>query len=281
MYRFFYNILNGNKRMLYRLTITMISLGIVGCAHLKPESQPSSPLQNIIVLPDEPKPLAVPIPEQLPCFKQHQAEILRLKKIIAEKDELIRMYKIRQQDLTQVLTETTSEASRAQTKLHRLATLPGTASKIAEVEVVLKNLDQNQLTESDQQLIKQVQRLLDAATTAYERNDYTNAMNYAVQSQSLLEMITNSNRKLSDSQQTIISLRTPVLLYTTKKIDLYIEPSDQAVILNTLVESATLTANAYQGNWLRVQTDDGQLGWILNTQVEARIVTTHGFNNQH
>lgn len=267
--------------MLYRLTITMISLGIVGCAHLRTESQPSPPLQKIIVLPDEPKPVMVPIPEQLPCFKQHQAEISRLKKIIAEKDELIRMYKIRQQDLTQVLTETTSEVSRAQTKLHRLATLPGTASKIAEVEVVLKNLDQGQLSESDQQLIKQVQRLLDAATTAYERNDYTNAMNYAVQSQSLLEIITNSNRKLSDSQQTIISLRTPVLLNTTKEIDLYIEPSDQAVILNTLVESATLTANAYQGNWLRVQTDDGQLGWILNTQVEARIVTTHGFNNQH
>jgi hypothetical protein len=267
--------------MLCRLTITIISLSIMGCVHQKPKSQPSLPLQKIIMVPDELKSATVPIPEKLPCFKQHQAEISRLKKLLAEKDELIQMYKTRQQDLAQALTATTSEVSRAQAKLHRLATQPGTAAKIAEVEVVLKNLDHNHLTESDQQLIKQVQRLLDAATTAYERSDYANAMNYAVQSQAFIEMITNSNRKLSDSQQTVVSLRIPVLLYTTNNINLYMEPSDQAIVLDTLVDHATLSANAYQGNWLRVQTDDGQLGWILNTQVEARIATTPGVSNQH
>lgn len=267
--------------MLCRLTITIISLSIMGCVHQKPKSQPSIPLQKIIMVPDGPESATVPIPEKLPCFKQHQAEILRLKKLLAEKDELIQMYKTHQQDLAQTLIATTSEVSQAQAKLHRLATQPGTAAKIAEVEVVLKNLDHSHLTESDQQLIKQVQRLLDAATTAYERSDYANAMNYAVQSQAFIEMITNFNRKLSDSQQTVVSLRIPVLLYTTNNINLYMEPSDQAIVLDTLVDQATLSANAYQGNWLRVQTDDGQLGWILNTQVEARIATTPGVSNQH
>lgn len=255
--------------MLRWLIIMTISLSIMGCAHQRPTSF-ETPLTTIWIA-DEQRTSTIPIPEKLPCFKLHQAEISHLKKLLADKDKSIQIYQTRQQDLTQVLSEAMREINRAQAKLHRLATQPGTASKIAEVEVMLKSLEQSQLPESDQRLVMQAQRLLNAATTAYERNDFANAMNHAAQSQAFIEMIAHPNRKLSNSQQTAVSLRIPILLRTINDSNLYMKPNDQAIVLDTLNKHTLLSANAYHGNWLRVQTGKGLLGWILNTQVESGV----------
>ncbi|MCW5600941.1 SH3 domain-containing protein [Nitrosomonas sp.] len=255
--------------MLRWLAILTVGLSMAGCAHLKQQPESQEQPETIAIVPDEPA-TNIPIPEKLPCVKLHQAEISHLRKLLAEKDKLIQMYETRQQDLTQVLSETTTEVSRTQTKLHRLATQPGTASKIAEVEVALASLKQGESAEVDRQLIKEAQRLLNMATAAFERNDYANAMNHAAQSQALIEMIANPNRKLPDSQQAVVSLRSLVLLRTTDNSQLYREPSDKAAVLSMLNKHTALSANAYQGNWLRVQTNDGQLGWIPNKQIEVR-----------
>lgn len=262
---------NRKKWKLHWSIVVLTGLSITGCAHQKPKPS-ATPLTEISAL-DEPRSITIPIPEKLPCIKQQQAEISRLKKLLAEKDKLIQMHRTREQNQALILNETTSEVSRAQAKLHRLATRPGAVAKIAEAEVTLENLEKDQFSESDQLLIKQAQRLLNAATIAFEENDYANAMNHAAQSQALIEMVANSNRGLSDTKHAMVILRTPVLLRTRNNDGiLYLEPDEKAEVLSKLNKHAALSANAHHDRWLRVQTDDGQLGWILKTLVETRIL---------
>ena len=133
---------NRNERKLHWLIIVLTAVGVIGCVNQKPK--PSATPLTEISIPDEPSSITIPIPEKLPCIKQHQAEISRLKKLLAEKDKLIQMHQAREQEHALILNKTTSEVSRTQVKLHRLATRPGAASKIAEVEVTIENLEKDQ-----------------------------------------------------------------------------------------------------------------------------------------
>jgi hypothetical protein len=258
----------SNKRL--SVLVILIGLGLIGCAHRQP-ILPSSNTTFDHMLPKLEKSAVVPIPGKLPCVRRYQEEISRLKQLLAEKDELIRSQSIREMGREQVLQETTSEFSRTKSQLHRLATQPEAASKIAEVEVLMDSLKQAELEESDFALQSLAQRLLDAATIAYRQMDYSRAMNYAAQSREFISMVANSARKMLDSQHVIVILRTPFSLRITHDTDLRAEPSSHSESRGLLAKNSAVTATAYQSNWLRLQTEDGRIGWIQNTMVDIRI----------
>jgi hypothetical protein len=260
------------KQLSISLIVILIGVSLVGCAQRRQPrlSSPSSAVNYISMQPEK-KTGVIPIPEKLPCFRRYQDEISYLKQLLAEKDELIRSQNVRELDQAQVLQETASEVSRTKSKLHRLATQPEAASKIAEVEVAMDTLKQAMLDESDIPLQSLAQRLLDAATVAYRQKDYSNAMNYAAQSRELIDMTSNSARKLQESQHTTVIFKTPIALFTTRADNLRAGPSDHAKVRGLLAKGTSLTAIAYHSDWLRVQTEDGRFGWIQNTQVDVRI----------
>lgn len=258
----------SNKRL--SILVILIGLGLIGCAH----RQPTLPLPNSTfdhMLPKLEKTAVIPLPKKLPCVRRYQEEISRLKRLLAEKDELIRGLSIREMGREQVLQETTSEFSRTKSQLHRLATQPEAASKIAEVEVLMDALKQTELEESDFALQSLAQRLLDVATIAYRQMDYSSVMNYAAQSREFISMVANSARKTLESRHVTVILRTPVTLRITRSTDLRAEPSSQSESRGLLAKNSAVTATAYQNNWLQLQTEDGRIGWIQNTVVDIRI----------
>ena len=213
----------------------------------------------------------IPIPEKLPCQRTCRDEIIALKQKLAEKDELIRNLNAREQDHAQVLQETTSEISRTKNKLHRLATQPEAASKIAEVEIAINAARQAVFDESDAVFQLLAQRLLDAAMVAYRQKDYSGAMNHAAQSGELIDAIANPARKALESQDATLIFRISIPLLVTRTISLRADPTDHSRVIGSLEKDTPLTATAYSGNWLRVQTRDDLSGWIQSQSVDVRV----------
>lgn len=236
----------------YQLVFILLILNLSGCASKEP----------IVISVIEPVPVPTPQDEDL------RNEIARLEKLVAEKDELIKNTNILQKSQAHVLREVNKEATRAQVKLHRLATKPGTASAIAEVEATLEHLKQLKITSFDQILRIQAQRLLETAISFYSKDQYAAAMNHVAQANNFIGLISDQNRKrVTHVDQFLLEFHIPVKLRTIKNAFLRKEPNQYAQILTTLKKDTVLVVNANQGPWLRVQRDKDQ-GWILNTMLE-------------
>lgn len=240
--------------------ILLLGLNITGCNNILPRTSPNEDLTEI------------PTPSLLALYTAQQHEIEHLKRLLAEKETQLRSLQARQQDHARMLQETTNQAVRAKVKLRRLATQSSTASTIAEVEVTMKNLQSFQNTVSESAPQAQAQYLLDVATASYTKGDYTAAMDHAAQSRELINMVANNRaRKASDSRKVTVPFQIPIVLRVRNDSNLRREPRDSAAVVGILKKDSVLTAQAYQGDWLRVQTDDGRLGWLLNTLAEVQV----------
>lgn len=238
----------------------LLGLNMTGCNNI--------PLK----LPSNEGTAETPAPPLLELYTAQQHEIERLQKLLAEKETQLRSQQVRQQNQAKVLQETSSQATRAQVKLRRLATQSSAASTIAEVEVAMKRLQSFQSTVSERALQAQAQQLLDAATATYAKGDYAAAMDHAAQSRGLIDMVINNRtRKVSDPRQAMVPFQVPIPLRVRNDSNLRRGPRDSAAVMGVLKKDSALTAQAYQGDWLRVQTDDGRSGWLLNTLVEVRV----------
>lgn len=255
--------------------IVVTSLALVGC--MQPQQKRVLETTTTAEINQEIKSEIIPIPEKVPCTKQCEAEIYRLKKQLKEKGDLLRSYQTQLKDQKPLNNESTNEATQAQTKLHRLASQPSAASKIAEVEAETENLKQFLLIKadrSDQVLFNHSQQLLIAASQAYEKNDYAASMIYATQSQAIIEMLKNTARKLT-TQSTIYPLKTPIAIRAQKNSPIFAEPANTAMLIEKLQKDTTFTANAYLANWLRIQTELGQVGWVDSIQTQINIPTSN------
>ncbi|MDH5552188.1 MAG: SH3 domain-containing protein [Nitrosomonas sp.] len=238
---------------LYRMTVILTTLiTTTGCASLGSS---------------EPEP--APITQE--AFQLLQQKIERLEKVVQEKDAIILKQQKHQQQQAQAQQNTSHEAARTRLKLHRLATRPSTASMLAEVKVAINRLTQDPTSVNNQSLQIQAQQLFEEATRLYALNEYASSMNHAAQAYELISMAADKKRSTATSKNPIVTFQVPVILHTKTGVNLRKESSKNSARLLILEIGAMLTANAYQGNWLRVQTEDNNQGWVHNTLVETHI----------
>lgn len=159
--------------------------------------------------------------------------------------------------------------------MHRLATRPSAASTIAEVEVAINRLTKDPTSATNQSLQTQAQALFDTATRLYTQDEYASSMNHAAQAYEIISMAADKNRGTSTSKHPIVTFQVPVTLHTNTDANLRKESSKNSARIFTIKKGTVLTANAYQGNWLRVQTEDNNQGWVLNTLVKTHISNGH------
>ncbi len=221
----------------------------------------------------DPEPTPAPITQE--AFQQLEQKIKRLEEIVKEKDAIILKQQKHQQQQIQAQQDTSHEAARTRLKLHRLATKPSAASTIAEVEVAINRLAQDPDSATNQNFKKQAQYLIDEATRLYNRDEYASSMNHAAQAYEIISMIADKNRNTSTSKHRIVTFQVPVMLLTKTGVNLREESRKNSALLFTFEKGAALTANAYQGNWLRIQTDDNTQGWVLSTLVEIQMNGTY------
>ena len=253
------------------MIMAFTGLSMIGCNNIPVRSIPPDSEIEVTALESCDKERCEAEREKLLAEKAvQQQEIERLQKLLAEKDALIRNQQVRQQDQAKTLQETSSQAAHAQIKLRRLATRPAAASTIAEAEISMEGLKSSPLSDTERMLQAQAQRLLAAATVLYDEDSYAAAMDHAAQAREFVDMMKNGRlRKAAD--QITVSLQTPIPLRASVDSNLRQKPGLKGTVLGVLKKNSAMIAEAYQGDWLQVQTGDGRSGWILNTLVEVQV----------
>ncbi|MCC6921946.1 MAG: SH3 domain-containing protein [Nitrosomonas sp.] len=214
--------------------------------------------------------LLLRIEDQQRVIEVQQQNIKELESQLARKNSEINQKNIREKEQDQVIEATSHEIARTQIKLHRLATKSSSASLIAEAEVAMDVLNRQSEGQSDGQLKTQAQQLLNAAGLYFSQDDYAAATHYASQSIEFINMIAASSREMVNRPTVVFNL--PIRLQTTADVNLRQTPGTQAIIRTLLKKGTLLTATAYQGGWLRIQTDSGLQGWVSNTFI--RVLTS-------
>lgn len=203
-------------------------------------------------------------------YEEQQREIARLQQLLADKEAEIGKLRTQQQERDKLLKETTSQAARAEVKLRRFATETDTASLLAEVEVAMAKLRATPGAERD--TVQQAQRILDAAAAAFARDDYDTSVDLATQARQFIDMLADQHSGSGADKRAISEVPFKVGIGLRMKVDgnLRRQPRANATGLGVLQKATPIIARAYQGEWLRVQTEDGNSGWVLNSLVEAR-----------
>ncbi len=250
---------NCSCLILLKLCVVVYVMHLSGCASIE------TPMEEV---PDNGEVLLKE--DQLRVIENQQQRIKELEQQLAEKNVEIKQKSIREKEQEQVIEAATHEITRTQIKLHRLATRSSSASLIAEAEVAMDALKRQAGSASDVQLQVQAQQLLDAAGLYFSQDDYASATHYASQSVEFINMIADANRELPN--RPTVAFNLPIRLQTIANANLRQTPAMHAVVRTVLKKGVYLTATAYQGNWLRVQTENNMQGWVSNTLIKVLAV---------
>ncbi|HQU97730.1 MAG TPA: SH3 domain-containing protein [Nitrosomonas sp.] len=226
---------------------------------------PGCAFQEKVLIPADHPQLPVPTENE-----QHlKREVARLEKLVAQKDQLIKNQKVRQIDQANVIRETNKEATRTQVKSHRLATKPGTASAIAELEASLQQLKQERNAPFDRILRMQAQHLFETATLLYSKDQYADAMGYVGQANNFVKSLQSNpaSKKTSQSDHLQLDFHVPMRIRLNKIVKLYKASDSQSQVISSLKKDTVLTTVASQGTWLKVSIEKKQ-GWIQNTDFQ-------------
>ncbi|MGH8761707.1 MAG: SH3 domain-containing protein, partial [Nitrosospira sp.] len=254
-------------QMLCWIMLALLGLNMTACNVLLKPPPPEIPLDCCVKEQHEIERLQKLV---LAEKEAQQHEIGHLQKLLVEKEAQIRTQQVRQQEQAKTLQKTINQAAHARVKLRRLATRPAAASTIAEVEVAMDNLKSSPFGESEQMVQAQAQRLVKVAVASYTEGNYVAAMDYAAYAHGFIDMIRNNRKfKLSDPRWVTTAFEVPIPLRVTANSNLRRKPGLRAAVLDVLKKNSAVIAEAYQGDWLQVQTADGQSGWVLNTLVET------------
>ncbi len=245
------------KKLLPQFFIMLVPWFFSGCMSTKESTEPKVSHYE----------KQMPVRVHLQEIESMEIKIKYLEQQLAEKNALIKKINSREQDQPQVIPASSKEIVRTQVKLHRLATKPSSASLISEAEVAMNYIKQQLTVESDEVLLKQAKQLLDAAVASYTQTDYATATYFASQALEFTNMVSDQERE--QPNRATIRFNTPILLETNANANLRREPGRRTLIVSVLEKGTVLTANAYQGNWLMVQTDANTQGWVFNSLVNT------------
>jgi hypothetical protein len=246
-----------------RTCVTLAALIVAGCA-TPPSPAPPPPV------PEPPAPI-VPAPVCPTCDEQTR-EIARLRQDLATRDAELRDLRAAQREQVKTVQESTREVTRAKAKARRLATQAEAASYIAEVEVAQKALRASLPATSQSTLPDLAQRILESTAEPFAHGDYGAAMERAAQAEQLIAvaMDNQSSHGSRPRAPSEVPLQVAIPLRVAATSNLRRDPQVKSPVIAVLKQDSLLTAFSYKAAWMRVETDDGRMGWIRETQLAIR-----------
>jgi len=220
-------------------------------------------------------PAAAPAPAPVlsapacPACNDRSDEVARLRQEIAARDAELRDLRSSQREQVRAVQESTREVTRAKARVRRLATQADAASYLAEVEVGLESARGAAATPSP--LLGLARAFLEGAQAPFAQGDYAAAMDRAAQAE---QLVTAALAGAPSSSRTRVAgevlLQAGIPLKSRADGRLRASPAPRAPVVATLGRDTALVAHAYKGDWMRVETDDGKLGWVPQAELSAR-----------
>ncbi len=242
--------------------LTLIACGLIaaGCAtHQAPHNC-------------APSPVVTPVSPLVCDTSESEGEIAHLQRLLTDKEAEIKQLRASQKNQDKLLKEAASQTTHAEVKLRRFATETDAASLLAEVEVALIKLRSLATAPRQDAQLTQAQQLLDRATSSFWKADYDNSVDLSIRARQSLDILAVHIKAPAANKRapTAIPFKIMVALNTKVDTNLRRQPQPNAAIITVLPQGTPITARAYQGNWLQVETEDGATGWIFNNLIEER-----------
>ncbi len=194
--------------------------------------------------------------------------IMHLLRVLSDKENEINTLRVHQQSQIEELKETSSQVVRAEVKLRRFATEAEVASHLAEVEVAMEVLRTTLGAEQKASLQQLAQRLLDSALTAFKQDEYRTAADLVAQAEQFIAMLMDHSMASTEAASEVaFSIAIPLKV----KVNSHLrdQPDSRAATSHLLKKQVLVVARAYQGPWLYVESEQGDVGWIMVELLEA------------
>ncbi len=174
-------------------------------------------------------------------------------------------------DLNKRYEQAVLEVVRAKAKLRSLESRAEAASNLAEAELAMKTLN-SQTGGRDHDDTQRAEELLRLGQAEFRKENYGGALYLTGQAKVLIRegQERSMSREKLPPMSGEIAFSIPVPLRAVNGSRIRVGPGIQFKTLAALDEGVTMTGYSYKGEWVRVRTLDGQLGWVHYRQVDGR-----------
>jgi len=263
-------------RIDWRLLIMLAMLTVLGC----PKTKPPAPV------------LVGPAPEVVEALeadnRRLQQELAQRDDILKEKDALIgrlqlqilerdaRYQALADQMTTQqsMLDEAVVEVVRTKAKLRSIESRAEAASTIAEAEISLKGLKESIAAGEGEpgEDYRKAEAMLRMSTNEFKKENYGGALYLAGQAKSHIRTIQghlswHGDYALAPGE---VLFAQPLPLKVIKRSNLRKGPGTHFPIIRTFASGALIVGYSFKEDWIRIQTEDGEQGWIFQALVGGR-----------
>lgn len=203
-----------------------------------------------------------------------KAEISKTKIELLEKAALVRQLDTQLANRQLMIDEAVVEVVRAKAKLRSIESRAEAASTMAEAEIALKSLKERDLSDSanaSSQYFK-AESLLKMSAREFKRENYGGALYLAGQAKARIKAIQgslnqSSGRTLIDGE---VLFRPFLPLILIKRSNLRKLPDLDSEVLRVLAEGLSVIGYSHKDDWVRIQVEDGQSGWVHQGLVRER-----------
>lgn len=203
-----------------------------------------------------------------------KAEISNTKIELLEKGALIRQLDSQVASRQQMVDEAVVEVVRAKAKLRSIESRAEAASTMAEAEIALKTLKAMEISDADgaSDQFGKAESMLKMSASEFKRENYGGALYLAGQAKAQIKAIQGSLKQQSSSQLIAgeVLFRPPLPLILIKRSNLRKVPDLDAEVLRVLEKGMPVIGYSHKDNWVRVQMEDGESGWIHQSLIQGR-----------
>ena len=210
---------------------------------------------------------------------KREDNIAKLQLQLLERDAQIKQLEERLNSQQEMLDEAIQEVVRAKAKLRSLESKAEAASEMAEAEIAVKAL-KAQLAgrrTPNPELIK-AQELLKMSAQEFKKENYGGAVYLTNQAKGHIragqiqlagrEKVAPIKRLPPIKGEVFFSLPLPLQVLRTS--NLRDQPDLESKVITTLEKGTPLIGYSYKGKWVRVMSEDGAYGWVVQTLVGGR-----------
>jgi len=172
-------------------------------------------------------------------------------------------------ELQKKLDEAIAEVVRAKAKLHSVESKAETASTMAEAEIALKALEARMTGKEKGSEAVQAEQLLKTSAREFEKQNYGGALYLVNQAKGFIKAGEARLKSQEHVRAGEVFFAAPLALRVLRTGNVREGPGLNFKVLFTLEKGTPLVGHSRKGQWVRIEDQKGQAGWISYTLVEG------------
>jgi hypothetical protein len=164
--------------------------------------------------------------------------------------------------------QSSREVVRSKAKLRSHSSKAETVANIAEVKTMLKAVNRTTMDDQLRQLVADTEQMVALSVATLNKGDVDKAFDLSNKAQQLIQPIrTQHGDNLLDNGSAIVFV-DPLLMKVSKTCNVRTDPGMQNDVRFTLERGTEIKALAYVGNWIQVESDKKEKGWVYYKLLE-------------